>query len=372
MRAAGGLDRADRVEGQARGRRDRATGLDHQQRARLDAVRGQRLRDHLAQRRRVLRDRRALVGRDVANAEAAAQVELVDGRTGLGLDREHQLHHAIGRGRERVEPEHLRADMTVQPGEAQRAARDHAPHRAQRVAALEAEAELGVFRTGLDVLVRVRLDARRHAHEQPGRVGATGGEPLEAVELVEGVDDDPPHSGLDRGAQLVGRLVVAVEHDALGREAGVERHVQLAAGGHVEIEALVAHEPRHRRAEERLARVRDPVAELRSILAAAAAELALVVHVERRAELGREPDEIDTPHRHAAVGPDACRCREQRQVERRVARGTACSGPAGHSASSSSSASSRAISVGRADTRGSRARWPTRRGTPRSATAAPG
>ena len=52
-----------------------------------------------------------------------------------------------------------------------------------------------------------------------------------------------------------------MEHDALRREAGVQRDVQLAAGRDVESEALLGDEPRHRDAEERLARVRGTRAE---------------------------------------------------------------------------------------------------------------
>src|SRR5664279_5263049 len=48
------------------------------------------------------------------------------------------------------------------------------------------------------------------------------------------------------GAGLGRRFVVAVEHDAIGREAGRQRDVELAAGGDVEVQALLVHEPRHR------------------------------------------------------------------------------------------------------------------------------
>ena len=168
--------------------------------------------------------------------------------------------------RERVEAEHLRTDVAVQAGEAQPPPSTTRSHRAQRVAVLQAEPELRVVGAGLDVLVRVRFDAGRHAHEH-GRRRAVVGEQLEPVELVERVDDDPADTGLERGAQLVGRLVVAVEHDALGREPGVQRDVQLAAGRDVEVEALLGDEARHRGAEERLARVRDPPAEAGAVLA---------------------------------------------------------------------------------------------------------
>ncbi len=80
-------------------------------------------------------------------------------------------------------------------------------------------------------------------------------EPVEAVELVEGVDDDVADADLQRRGQLVGRLVVAVQHQPGGRHPGGQRHVHLAAGRHVEQQALLVGEAGHGAAEERLRRV---------------------------------------------------------------------------------------------------------------------
>jgi hypothetical protein len=56
----------------------------------------------------------------------------------------------------------------------------------------------------------------------------------EAVDLLERVDDDPPHLGFYRPSQLSGRLVVAVQADPLRRETGGERDGQFAAAADVE------------------------------------------------------------------------------------------------------------------------------------------
>ena len=74
------LDRPHRVEGETRRRRDRPAGLDREPRLRPNAVRRDRLRERFLERGGVLRDRRTLVGRHVANAEPAAQTQLADGR----------------------------------------------------------------------------------------------------------------------------------------------------------------------------------------------------------------------------------------------------------------------------------------------------
>ena len=78
------------------------------------------------------------------------------------------------------------------------------------------------------------------------------------------------------------------------------RDVQLAAGGDVEVEPVLGDQLRHRRAEERLARVRHRVgAEGVGVLAAARPQLALVVDVQRRAEAWRA--------RPATSHPPTCR-----------------------------------------------------------------
>ena len=205
----------------------------------------------------------------------------------------------VDRRGERVEPEHLRADVAVQPREPQHAAVDDA--RAPRASAspfCEPEAELGVFGAGLDVLVRVRLDARRHAHQHGRRACPSADERLEAVELVERVDDDPADAGVERGAQLGGRLVVAVEHDALGRE--TRRAARRAARRR---SRRRGRDPLRRRgAPSRCrgtpcSRTRRRPPKLGAVLAAPGAQLVFVVHVQRRAELAREAVEVDAADR---------------------------------------------------------------------------
>ncbi len=94
-------------------------------------------------------------------------------------------------------------------------------------------------------------------------------------------------------AQLGRRLVVAVEHDPFGREARGERDVELAPTRDVEMQAFVVHESRHGDAQERLARVRDAVAERSAIRAAPRPDVGFVVDVERRAESLRQRFEVD-------------------------------------------------------------------------------
>ena len=64
------------------------------------------------------------------------------------------------------------------------------------------------------------------------------GDRVQPGDLVERVEHHPTDPGFDRGDQLGRRLVVAVQRDPLGREAGPQRHGQLAAAAHVQREAL--------------------------------------------------------------------------------------------------------------------------------------
>ena len=111
------LDRADSVQRQAGGRRDRTAGLGHQARPGAHAGLGERLVERVAHDRAVLLDRRRRVVREVADAETAAEVQLVDRRAGRRLDLAHEVDHLVDRTRERVGAVHLRADVAVDAGE---------------------------------------------------------------------------------------------------------------------------------------------------------------------------------------------------------------------------------------------------------------
>ena len=202
------------------GARDRAPGLGHQQRPRPHAGVGERLRDRfLHARSRMRRSSAAVVAREVAHAEPAAEIQLVDRRARLVLDRAHEADHLLD-GRARTSRAGTPANRC---GSASRRTAATAPSTtrctaAQRVAALEAEAELRVLGAGLDVLVRVRLDAGRDAdvHARRGESSATSASSRSSSSNESTTMRPTPD--LERGTQLRRRLVVAVEHDA--RRAG--------------------------------------------------------------------------------------------------------------------------------------------------------
>ena len=134
----------------------------------------------------------------------------------------------------------------------------------------------------------------------------------DALDLVEGVDDDAAHAVVEGVADLGDALVVAVQADPVAGDAGALGHGELAAGAHVEVQALVMDPPRDLGAEEGLARVEDVGATRQAVehlgirlleLPCARTEVVLVDDVCRCAELARQLGDADPADREDAVAP---------------------------------------------------------------------
>ena len=148
------------------------------------------------------------------------------------------------------------------------------------------------------------LDPGGDADEHPWHRARGGVQRIQAVHLVEGVDDDPPDPLVDRHGQLDVALVVPVHHQAVGGHACVQRQEELTTGGHVYVHALLVGEPGHGPAEERLARICHPATEGGHCLAAPRPEVRLVVDEQGRAELVRQGHEVATPDRRTTAPVD--------------------------------------------------------------------
>ena len=98
------------------------------------------------------------------------------------------------------------------------------------------------------------------------------------------------------------RLVVAVDHQPLGRDAGVLREAQLAEGRHVGAEPLVGEQAQDRDVRERLRPVDDECVRRRGpVRPCARPDRLLAVDDERRAELVRERRRAGAADRQLAV-----------------------------------------------------------------------
>lgn len=247
-----GLDRADRVERDARGADDRTAGLEGELRH-GHAVLAASVRDGRDDAPRDLLDRGGLVDGGVGDAEAAAQVQFGNG----GGLRELRVHgeQSLGRLGEARGVEDLRADVAVQAEELERGVR--ADSGAEFDGAGERHTELLVFVRGREELVRrgvhAAVDAEPHGlHPAGARRGIR-----DPIDLDLAVDDDHADAHGDAALDLGERLVVAVEADAGRVGARCERDGEFAAGAHVDREALVGHPAHDRPGEERLAGVID-------------------------------------------------------------------------------------------------------------------
>ncbi len=169
-----------------------------------------------------------------------------------------------------------------------------------------AEPELRVLLAGLDVVVRVGLHARRDADEDRLGRPALLGHRREPVHLVEGVDDDAAHAGVEALGELVVGLVVAVHLHALHRESSAQRERELPAAGTQQRAAFLLDDLQHAEREERLARVDDVdilpvVARPLHVLAQLVADVLLVHDVERRAGLTCQLDHVDAADPQMAI-----------------------------------------------------------------------
>ena len=123
---------------------------------------------------------------------------------------------------------------------------------------VQGDAELGVLLAGDDVVVGVGLDAGGDPVEDLHFLALPGADGLQQGELLKAVNDDAAHTALHRQLQLGGQLVVAVELDALGGEAGGEGAGELTAGDHVHAQPGVLHQPQQGGSAEGLGGVSRP------------------------------------------------------------------------------------------------------------------
>ena len=179
------------------------------------------------------------------------------------------------------------------------------------------EPELRLRLRGLDRTMGIGLDPRR----DPDQNGFDPGRPR-PVAFVECVEDDQSARGR-RGAELLVRLVVPVEDDAVARHACSQRELELAACRDVGAEAFAGEQPQQGDVRKRLRPVHDERFGVHARVRTRTREDRFAaVDDERRSVLLRERGRTDSPH--GELGPfDGRRVwKELDQLVRRVTRST--------------------------------------------------
>ena len=212
----------------------------------LDAV-----DNHLA----VVLHRGGLVGQAVRNTQSAAGVQHANLHARLGLDLGDEVDDDLDGFGEAVQGEDLAPDVHVQTVEVDTGEFDRLLDRLHGQPLVAAKAELRVLGARHDEVVRVGLHARRDPDEYLLLDAARVGQRRETIHLLEAVDDDASDARVEALGQLERRLVVAVDIDALHREARAQREGELAAARDVEAAALLGDDLEHRDRHERLAGV---------------------------------------------------------------------------------------------------------------------
>ena len=252
------LDRADLVDGAHRRADDRAAGLDGQA-GHVDAERAALVLDDLGQLGGELGGVAGVVLGGVGDAEAAAEVHLGHLHAELLADPRVQGQHPAGRDLEAGGVEDLAADVAVQAEQAQPGA---ASTRRTASKASPEEIEKPNFWSSCAVAMYSWVCASTPAVTRiitpTVRRAAAVTSASRSTSSNESTMTRPTPSS-HGPLELAAGLVVAVEADALHREAGPLGDGQLAAGADVEVQALLGQPPDGGRGEERLAGVEDVV-----------------------------------------------------------------------------------------------------------------
>ena len=180
--------------------------------------------------------------------------------------------------------------MAVQAHQPEVIGGEHPPNRGHRRAVGQRQAELLVFMGGRDVFVGVRFDADGDADQHVLHDTRFAGDGVESLDLDHRIHHDVRDPGLDGSGQLGDRFVVAVERNPLGREVGMQRDREFAAGADVQRQTFLIDPARDLTGQEGFSGIVHvgATAERGRDLAAARPEVVLVDHKQRCAVVLRQ------------------------------------------------------------------------------------
>ena len=179
----------------------------------------------------------------VGHAQSAAQVQLLHLISALGLDGGDELHHNVGGLGEGIGVEDLGADVAMEARQMDVGLGESQLDDVHSLSRLNGGAELGVHRAGHDGLVGMGIDTGGDAEQDALGDASCSGVGLHRQKLVGIVHHEGTHAHVHGIVDIPFGLVVAVEVDALGREARTLGGIQLATRYAVHAHALLGGDP---------------------------------------------------------------------------------------------------------------------------------
>ena len=289
------LDGAHRVQGRTRRTRNGTARLKRHVRNRhAQALAG--CRNGSGNRLGHLGNGTGVIRLGVADAVAAAQIQLRQGYTQVTVETVHELQGGSSRLFEALRLKNLRTNMAVNTAEIQGIGRvqNHGSQRRVRIgrfntpvfhlcffqtgecggSGLQGHAELLVLVRGRNGLVGRGMhaggDANQHRNRGVGLLalshtlgGKLGVHALNELELVHRISHHATQTVTDCAGNLSLRLVVTVQGDVRTRHLCAQSQRQLATGGGIQAQPLLGRPTRHRGGQERLTGVVD--AHLRTV-----------------------------------------------------------------------------------------------------------
>ncbi len=107
------------------------------------------------------------------------------------------------------------------------------------------EPELRVVLARRHVLVRMGIDSGGDPEEHRRNRVSLLHQSFDPIEFVESIHNEAPHAVVERQLELAHRFVVAVNHQPLGRHAGLQSNKRLALRSDVDPHPLLVGEAGH-------------------------------------------------------------------------------------------------------------------------------
>ena len=187
----------------------------------------------------IIRQRIVFLG--IANAKAAAQVQILCLIVQLMLQLFDEFHHDFCRSSKALCVQNLRTNVAVQAAQFQVRIRQRLLYCLICLTGFQRKSELAVNLAGADEIMGVRIYTRLDAEQNRGSQMLFSCQLIEVLHLIDIVYHNAANAIVQRHRQFFGSLVVAVEASLGYIKACLHSSVQLAAGNNIDSHMLALH-----------------------------------------------------------------------------------------------------------------------------------